>query len=64
MNDNKKYFLEKKNEFLSFDGQLRPLRSFRVVNDVVINVCQAALLYRCSGVYVRMQCHVAIEVAV
>ena len=45
--NNKKYIcFGKKNEFLIFDGQLWPLRSFQVANDVtiVINVCQAALL--------------------
>ena len=29
----------KKIELVSFDGQLWPIRSFRVANDVVINVC-------------------------
>ena len=35
-------------EFFSFDGQLRPLSSFRVANDVVINCVE--LHYRKSGV--------------
>ena len=43
MNNKKIFFEKKKMEFFSFDGQLRPLSSFRVANDVVINVCRAAL---------------------